>query len=113
MLASSHRLVHAVMALEAGLYTSQAVPAREPFRTFANHVELTLYYLASALRGHPLTREALPDLREDHHTLVHSGSQPAERYELVNVETDRITNSLNTLSEELLRWLEYEQRAGA
>jgi uncharacterized membrane protein YccC len=106
ILASSHRLVHAAMALEAGLYTSQAVPAREAFQTFANHVELTLYYLASALRGHPLTREDLPDLREDHHALVHSASAPGERYELVNVETDRITNSLNTLSEEVLRWIE-------
>jgi len=113
LLASSHRLVHAVMALEAGLYTSHAVPAREAFRTFANHVELTLYYLASALRGERLTREALPDLREDHHTLVHSGHAPGERYELVNVETDRITNSLNTLSEELLRWIESERRRGA
>ena len=113
ILASSHRLVHAVMALEAGLYTSHAVPAREAFQTFANHVELTLYYLASGLRGHPLTREALPDLREDHHSLVHSFSAPAGRYELVNVETDRITNSLNTLTEELLRWIEAEQRVGA
>jgi uncharacterized membrane protein YccC len=113
VLASSHRLVHAVMALEAGLYTSHSAPARDAFRMFANHVELTLYYLASALRGHPLTREALPDLREDHHALVHAASAPAERYELVNVETDRITNSLNTLSEELLRWIEAEQRVGA
>ena len=113
VLASSHRLVHAVMALEAGLYTSHAVPARDAFRTFANHVELTLYYLASALRGHPLTRETLPDLREDHHTLVHSGNAPAERYALVNVETDRITNSLNTLTEELLQWMESEEGAAA
>ncbi len=113
MLASSHRLVHAVMALEAGLYTSHAVPARDAFRTFANHVELTLYYLASSLRGDPLTRETLPDLREDHHTLVHSGNAPAERYALVNVETDRITNSLNTLTEELLGWIETEKRARA
>jgi len=113
MLASSHRLVHAVMALEAGLYTSHAVPARDAFRTFANHVELTLYYLASALRGDPLRRETLPDLREDHHTLVHSGNTPAERYALVDVETDRITNSLNTLSEEMLGWIEFEKRAGA
>jgi uncharacterized membrane protein YccC len=112
MLASSHRLVHAMMALEAGLYTSHAVPARAAFQTFANHVELTLYYLASALRGDPLTRDTLPDLREDHHALVHSANAPSERYALVNVETDRITNSLNTLSEEYLRWIEFAKRAG-
>jgi hypothetical protein len=47
----------------------------------------------------------VPDLREDHYALTHSGDARPERYAPVNVETDRITNSLNTLSEELLRWL--------
>jgi hypothetical protein len=59
-----------------------------------------------------LTRENLPDLREDHHALVHSGDSLAERYALVKVETDRITNSLNTLSEELLRWMESGKQPG-
>jgi len=105
MLASSHRLVHAFMALEAGLATSHPVRARGEFRPFADHVELTLYYLAAALRGSPLTRAGLPDLREDHHALVHAGDPRTERYALVNVETDRITNSLNTLSEQVLKWI--------
>ena len=109
MLASSHRLIHAVMALEAGIHSSRAAPARDAFRRFADDVELTLYSLAGALRGSPLTRGELPDLREDHHALAHSGDPATERYALVNVETDRVTNSLNTLSEELLEWLE---RAG-
>jgi len=56
-----------------------------------------------------LTRSDLPDVREVHHALVYSGEQrgahAVERDALVNVETDRVTNSLNTLSEELLRWL--------
>jgi len=105
ILASSHRMVHAMMALEAGQYSSQPVPARPEFRKFADDVEFTLYYLAAALRGSPLTRDALPDLREDHYALVHGGDDRVERYALVNVETDRITNSLNTLSEDLLRWI--------
>ncbi|MFN7995778.1 MAG: FUSC family protein [Bryobacteraceae bacterium] len=105
-MAASHRLVHAIMALEAGLSSSRPVPARQPFARFANDVELTLYYLAAALRGSPVDRASLPDLREDHHELVHSPEALTERYALVNIETDRITNSLNTLSEELLRWLE-------
>ena len=105
MLASSHRLAHAMMALEAGLARSHPVPARPAFRTLADHVELTLYYLAAALRGSALTRGDLPDLREDHHALACAGHSAAERYALVNVETDRITNSLNTLSEEVLRWI--------
>jgi uncharacterized membrane protein YccC len=106
MLASSHRLAHAMMALEAGLSLSHPVPVRDTFRTLANHIELTLHSLAAALRGSALSREELPDLREDHHALVGSGDSLTERYALVNVETDRITNSLNTLSEEVLKWLE-------
>ncbi len=105
MLASSHRLAHALMAFESGLTTSRPAAPREAFRPFADHVELTLYYLAAALRGSPLTRAGLPDLREDHHALVHAGDPLTERYALVNVETDRITNSLNTLSEEVLQWV--------
>jgi len=105
ILASSHRLAHAMMALEAGLSASNPLPARPPLLPFANDVELTLHSLAAALRGSPLRREELPDLREDHHALIHSGDALTERYALVNVETDRITNSLNTLAEEVLRWV--------
>ena len=104
MLASSHRLVHAFMSLESGLSTSRPVAARDEFRPFADHVELTLYYLAAALRGSPLAQDDLPDLREDHHRLEQSGDPVTERYALVNVETDRITNALNTLSEQVLQW---------
>jgi uncharacterized membrane protein YccC len=105
MLASSHRLAHAMMALEAGLSLSRPVPAREAFRPLANHIELTFYSLAAALRGSALSREELPDLREDHQALVGSGDSLTERYALVNVESDRIVNSLNTLSEEVLAWV--------
>ncbi len=37
MLASSHRLAHAFMALESGLSTSHPVPPREAFRPFSDH----------------------------------------------------------------------------
>lgn len=105
ILASSHRLVHAMMALEAGLSSSHPVPPRAAFAPFANDVELTLYYLAAGLRGSHLEREGLPDVREAHHALTHSGDALTERYALVNVETDRITNSVNTLAEQVLRYL--------
>jgi uncharacterized membrane protein YccC len=105
MLVNSHRLIHASMALEAGLARSRPVPARAAFRTFANDTDLTLYFLSAALRGSPISREHLPNLREDHYQLVHSGDGGGDRYTFVNVETDRITNSLNTLAEETLRWL--------
>jgi uncharacterized membrane protein YccC len=106
MLASSHRLAHAFMALEAGLAISPAMPPREAVSKFANDVELTLYSLVAALRGSPLKLQELPDLREDHHALVQTGDSHIERYALVNVEADRITNSLNTLSEQIVEWIE-------
>lgn len=105
VLANSHRFIHAVMALEAGLFRSQPVPARPQFATFTNNVDSTLYFLAAYLRGVPVHPGDLPDLREDHRALLQSGTSYAERYELVNVESDRVTNSLNTLSVELIQWV--------
>jgi hypothetical protein len=93
------------MALEAGLFRSRSVPARPQFATFANDVDSTLYFLAAYLRGVPLRPGDLPDLREDHRALLRSGAPDVERYELVNVETDRVTNSLNTLAGELIQWV--------
>ncbi len=104
ILASSHRFVHAVMALEAGLTRSQPVPARTEFHAFANAVELTLHSLSAALRGSPLDPHELPNLRDAHNALLQAGDPLAERYALVNVECDRITNSLNTLTGQVFQW---------
>jgi len=103
-LADSHRFIHAAMALEAGLVRSRPVPARKEFRVMANHVDETLYYLAASLRGSSIAAGHLPNLREDHHALTSAGDPAVERYALVNLETDRITNSLNTLAMEILAW---------
>ena len=102
LLASSHRFVHALMALDAGWLHVAAVPTRTAFPTFAAHVEKTLRLLSAALRGQHVQLKEFPDLREDHHVLVQSGDQRIERYALVNVEADRIVNSLNTLSEQVM-----------
>ncbi len=97
ILATSLRLAHALMALESGLYGGVPAPPEETFQPFADHVELILSHLAAALRGSPPTVDSLPDLREDHRKLVQSGAAA-----FIAVETDRITNSLNTLAEALL-----------
>jgi uncharacterized membrane protein YccC len=104
MLASSHRFVHAVMALEAGQLRTAGVPVRPAFRTFAADVEKTFALLAGALRGKRFTAKELPDLREDYNQLLQSGDPKTELYALSNVEADRITNSLNTLREQILDW---------
>ncbi len=104
ILANSHRFIHAVMALEAGLARSRPVPARPAFREFAADVGHTLEILAASLRHDAVPAADLPDLREDHHHLLQSGDPHQERYEMVNIETDRITNSLNTLGVEVADW---------
>lgn len=104
--ASSHRMIRAVMALEAVMTHSDPVPARREFQRFAHAVEITLHSLAGALRGSTLTRQDLPDLREAHHALIQSGNAFAERYVLVNIETDRITNTLNTLAVQIIQLLQ-------
>ena len=99
VLANSYRFALAVMSLEAGLARSAPAPLRETFRIFAEGVGATLSQVAAALRGKPLHRGSLPDLRELHTELVRSGDPHFGRHALVNVETDRIVNSLNTMAE--------------
>ena len=104
MHANALRFVHAAMALEAGLYRSRPVPARAPFRPFMEHVDLTVHFLAAVLRGSPAAADHLPDLRADQRALVEAGGSGEERHALVDVETDRIANSVNTLAREVLEW---------
>ena len=95
-LANSHRFIHAAMALEAGLNPS-AHPD-EFFKTFSHDLELTLYFLAAGLRGSKVAPDSLPNLRDDHNRLNHSETA-------MIIEADRMTNSLNTLAEQVFRWL--------
>ncbi len=99
LMANSHRFVFAVMSLEAGLAQSAPAPIRAGFDTFATAVSRTLEQLAGAFRGKPLDRDSLPDLRELHRELVRSGDARFGRHALINVEADRIANSLNTMAE--------------
>jgi uncharacterized membrane protein YccC len=101
LLADSQRFIHAAMALESGLARSAPVPARDATRTLMNDIDQTLYYLAAQLRRASQRREDLPDLRADHSALVREGDPSVDRYLLVNTETDRMVNSLNTLAEEV------------
>ncbi|MBS1840540.1 MAG: FUSC family protein [Acidobacteria bacterium] len=104
MLASTHRFAHAIMALEAGLPLTPPVPARQEFRIFAADVEETLALLEEALSGGKVAEKQFPNLREDHNLLIAAGDPERQRYALVNIEADRMTNSLNTLREEILEW---------
>jgi uncharacterized membrane protein YccC len=113
MLTSSHRFVHAIMALEAGLPLTPAVPAREEFRVFAGDVEKTLALLEEVLSGGKVAERKFPNLREDHNWLIAAGDPEKQRYALVNIEADRMTNSLNTLREEILEWAKMRRGVAA
>jgi uncharacterized membrane protein YccC len=109
MLASSHRFVNAVMALEAGWRHMPPSRARAEFGTFAEDVEKTLFLLAKMQRGTRVRTKDFPDLREDQQRLVQSAVAPTQQYALVDVEADRITNSLNTLREQVTECVREEK----
>jgi uncharacterized membrane protein YccC len=104
MLASSHALTHSIMALEAGILRSPAHTSPEAFQVYANDVELTLYFLAAALRGWSGAQQNLPKLRDDHRRMLQARGSFSPADEFVLLETDRLTVSLNTLREQVLRY---------
>jgi len=104
MLASSQRFLNAVMALEVGWLHLPPVRPRAEFGVLAADVEKTLELIVTTLRGTRIRTNEFPDLREDQERLVQAGDAKAEQYALVNVEADRITNSLNTLGEQVTEW---------
>jgi uncharacterized membrane protein YccC len=99
VMASSHRLVHAMMGIEAEFTEKNTM-----FIRFAHKVEITLHSLAAALRGAPLDRNTLPDLRSAQIQLAESGHHSAP-------DSDRLTNSLNTLAEQVLQLVSARRRA--
>jgi uncharacterized membrane protein YccC len=101
ILASSHRFAHATMALEAGQRLTAAAPGRNAYLTFSQDVEKTLSLLSKTLRGERVPAKSFPNLREDYNRLLGSGDPHTARYALTNVEADRMTNSLNTLREQV------------
>lgn len=98
------------MALEAGLPLTPSIPARPEFIVFAGAVEKTLELLEAALSGERVSGAKFPALREIHKRLLEQGDPSAARYTLVNVESDRIANSLNSLREQVSLWIR-ESRA--
>jgi uncharacterized membrane protein YccC len=104
ILAASHRFAHAMIALEAGIPEGGQLAPRPDFLMFANAAEKTLELLASKLRGRRVVEREFPDLREAHLKLAQAGDRKVSAYELVNVEADRMANSLNTLRDQVFTW---------
>ena len=104
MLASSNRFAHAMLALEAGVPATAAQAPRPEFRAFAVAVDRTLELLVAKINGQHIVERDFPDLRERYSLLAGSGDPHLARYALTNVEADRMTNSLNTLREQVFAW---------
>jgi uncharacterized membrane protein YccC len=113
MLATSHRFIHAVLSVEAAILPATRQAIRDEFRQFARDVCKTLEGLAAELRGNRLPNQKWPDLREDHRRLTESPLGIGEQYALVNVEADRMANSLNTLREQVEKWRRLRQQKEA
>jgi len=101
MLASSHRFVHAVMSVETTILPGPRPPVRPQFQAFAADVIATLDGVAAELRRTGSPVQKWPDLREDYRRLIQSPAVAGDQYALVNVEADRMANSLNTLREQV------------
>ena len=105
MLASSHSLMLAMTGLEAGMTHSSTHTSPAALQTFVHDVDFTLYFLSSALRGSKPASQALPELREDHRKLVEARNSFSASDGHVLAETDRLTVSLNTLREQVMRFV--------
>ena len=98
ILVSSHAFVRAGMSIESSFYAGKAQEASEAVIEFASKVEVTLSTLASALRTDSLGPDKLPDLREGWTAMQLPPS-------LLYTETDLIATILNTLHEQILKWI--------
>jgi hypothetical protein len=105
MLASSHRFAHAMIALEAGIPEMPVEAPRLQFEAFAKAVGKTLELISAKLRGQRIAEREFPDLREAYLHLIQTGNMQLDRYGFVNVEADRMVNSLNTLREQTTNWI--------
>jgi len=107
VLASSHRFIHALMALDAIFSQQPELVNSPPLKNFLSSLEKTLTSLASTLRGARASRD-IPNLREEHRQMVQSRtnqeSSALAHFDSINIETDRITNSVNTLAEQIMQW---------
>jgi hypothetical protein len=94
-----------MMELEAELTQAPRHEAPPALQQFSHDVEFTLYYLSAALRGSVAAAETLPKLREDHRKLIEAKQSLAPDEDLVLLETERITTALNTLREQVMRFI--------
>jgi uncharacterized membrane protein YccC len=115
MLASSHNFIYAAMTLEAGAQDGlRAYESCVPvLREFLDQVDLMLYFLGLALRNSDAELHRMYDLRERYRTLAECLGKSGLSGSLIEVESDRMTNALNTLRQQVLEWTGERKRVPA
>lgn len=103
--ASSNRFAHAMVALEADSPLKLGDEQKVAFENFAKKTTRTLVLLAEALRGKNIPNNEFPDLRAAYVELEKSKASDQDIYSVLFSETDRMTNSLNTSKEYILKRL--------
>jgi uncharacterized membrane protein YccC len=109
VIASSNRFVHAVMAIEAGGEQNLSQSGQEAYQSFSESVDKTLCTLSRVLRDEPLHQKEFPNLREEYEKFLRTEESFSVHHALLQTETDRMTNSLNTLREQILGWVHSEK----
>jgi len=101
ILVNSHSFVHAVMAMESGLYGNRRDPAPAWMHAFAESTDRALVKLAAVLKNANATRTRRSKVE------VETPPPGTGGNELLEMEADRVRTSLRSLGEELARrdWL--------
>jgi uncharacterized membrane protein YccC len=105
ILATLSGAAHAVMGLEVGLVQQRPGPMPPAFADYARDADFTLYFLAQALKGSRGAINALPKLRNDYRRMLEARAAFGPQSEFVLIETDRLTTAINTLREQVARYL--------
>lgn len=102
---AANRFAHASMSLESGGAEKLTEEQSMAFMVFTEQVEKNLNLLSEALRGRDVPANEFSDLRALYVEFVKTQTDESEAYGFIFFEADRITNSLNTLTEYVLKHL--------
>lgn len=103
---AANRFAHGSMSLEAANLSALSEEQRKAFLIFSEQVEKTLSLQVEALRGRDIPHSEFPDIRAAYVALAKTnGSEEPEAYGSIFFEADRMTNSLNTLTEYVRKYL--------
>ncbi|WP_413575041.1 FUSC family protein [Bdellovibrio sp. HCB290] len=106
---AGNRFAHAMVAIESASPFALDTLQQQIFKRFVRDIEVTLQNLSDALRGKDVSNNEFPDLRLSFVELEKMRGEEG-RHGLFYDETDRMTNSLNTLREFVMQRLQQNRQ---